>query len=434
MGESLIMASIVLSFVGNQDPASETTNQEGSIITLIRHLIKLNCKLRKVILLYTEDTKDNAILTKEWLQQDDLKIATAQIELIAVSSNLSNDPVDLKLANKEANKAFKKAKTYRKDNDIFEFNSSSGTPSMKKAWEILQASSHGINSRLWQVRNPKKMKASQALVFENNINVFKDESDFSVIKKQLQNYNYSGAIETLNNSDLDSKISHDLMEYGYYRLAFDFQSAREVIQPYQQEISQELVKNINNLYNKNILELLQEVYYKGIIKIQTKQYADFLVLLFSFQENMLKFLVKQQLLKDDSQQLNWKVAKEKINYQLQQGELNEYLKNYSYDGRSLNLNGDINRIIMLAILDYFSQSDDKLNDIISLIKQLENYCKVRNDLVHDLKGVSELKNEAEIITTMKEILFLVKSDFQTVNPFNLLNEQIVKQLTLLVRG
>lgn len=430
MGESLIMASIVLSFVGNQDPASETTNQEGSIITLIRHLIKLNSKIRKVILLYTEDTKDNAILTKEWLQQDDFKISTNQIELIAVSRNLSDDPVDVKLATQEANKGLKQAKNYRKDNDIFEFNSSSGTPSMKTAWGILQASSYGINSRLWQVRNPKKMKPSQALVFENNVNVFKDESDFSLIKKQLQNYNYSGAIESLNNSDLDSQIAHDLMEYGYYRLGFDFKSAREVIQPYQQEISQELVNNIDNLYHENILELLQEVYYKGIIKIKTKQYADFLVLLFSFQENILKFLVKQQMLKDTSQQLNWKVTKEKINYQLQKGELNNSLKNYSYDRRSLKLD----RSGMLAILDYFSQFDDKLNEITSLIKQLENYCKVRNNLVHDLTGVSKLDNEGEIIKIMRDILTLIKPNFQTVNPFNLLNEQIVKQLTPLVRG
>ncbi|WP_243397369.1 hypothetical protein [Crocosphaera subtropica] len=428
------MASIVLSFVGNQDPASETTNQEGSIITLIRHLIKLNSKIRKVILLYTEDTKDNAILTKEWLQQDDFKISTNQIELIAVSSNLSDDPVDVKLATQEANKGLKQAKNYRKDNDIFEFNSSSGTPSMKTAWGILQASSYGINSRLWQVRNPKKIQPSQELVFENNVNVFKDESNFSVIKKQLQNYNYSGAIESLNNSDLDSKISHNLMEYGYYRLAFDFQSAREVIQPYQEEISQELIKNINDLYNENILELLQEVYYKGIIKIKNKQYADFLVLLFSFQENILKFLVKQQILKDTSQPLHWKVAKEKINYQLQKGELNEYLKNYSYDGRSLKLNGDINRIVMLAILDYFSQLDNHLSQITLLLKQLENYCQIRNELVHDIKRVSELENESEIIKTMREILILTKPNFQTVNPFNLLNEQIVKQLTPLVRG
>ena len=35
------MASIILSFVGNQDPESKQTREEGSIVTLIRHLFKL---------------------------------------------------------------------------------------------------------------------------------------------------------------------------------------------------------------------------------------------------------------------------------------------------------------------------------------------------------------------------------------------------------
>ncbi|MGK7883236.1 MAG: hypothetical protein AB4057_01250 [Crocosphaera sp.] len=428
------MASIILSFVGNQDPASETTNQEGSVITLIRHLLTIKCKIKKVILLYTEDTKENAILTAEWLQQEGIEIVNDNVELMAVSHNLSEDPIDVKLATQEANKGLKKAKSYCSNNDIFEFNSSSGTPSMKTAWGILQASTYGIHTRLWQVRNPKKTKDYQSLVFENNVNVFKDESNLSIIKKQLFNYNYSGATETLKYSDLDSIIAQSLMEYCYYRLVFDFKSAREIIKPYQAKIDQELVNNIDKLHKKNILELLQEVYYKGIIKIKTKQYADFLILLFSFQENMLKFLVKQQILQENSSQLNWNIAKSKVSYKLQQGELHEYLKKSSYNGRSLKLNGDINRRVMLATLDYFSRSDEQLNKMTSLLKKLENYCQVRNELVHDLEGVSELDDEGKIITTMREILSLVKSDFQTINPFNLLNEQIINQLTPLVRG
>lgn len=33
------MASILFSFVGNQDPVSHNTNEEGSIVTLVRYLL-----------------------------------------------------------------------------------------------------------------------------------------------------------------------------------------------------------------------------------------------------------------------------------------------------------------------------------------------------------------------------------------------------------
>ncbi|MEA5537028.1 hypothetical protein [Crocosphaera sp. XPORK-15E] len=424
------MASIILSFVGKQDPASESTNEEGSIVTLIRHLLKSDCSIKKVLLLYSEDTKGNALLTQEWLQQEDFQLTIDQVELMAVSPSLSEDPVDVRLATQEANKGLKQVWGLKENNDIFEFNSSSGTPSMKTAWGILQASGYGKNTRLWQVRNPKTMKESQLLVFENNVNVFKNESDFSVIKKQLQNYNYGGALQTLKNSDFDSHVAQALLEYGYYRLAFDFKLARTVIQPYQQQVKPELLQNINELYNEHILELLQEAYYKSIIKLKTKQYADFLILLFSFQENVLKFLVKQQLLQANFKTLDWQRTENQIRSKIEQRELNKYLKAYRYNGQSLKLDEKINRIVMLAILEHFSD----LSSVILLLKELENSCQDRNDLVHNLKGISELENEKEIIKTMRQIMEFVKPDFETTNPFNSLNEQILDQLTPIVRG
>ncbi len=184
------------------------------------------------------------------------------------------------------------------------------------------------------------------------------------------------------------------------------------------------------MYDEHILELLQEAYYKGILKIKTEQYADFLILLFSFQENMLKFLVKQQLLRSKFKKLDWRNAEHQIRSKIEQGELNRHLKAYRYNGRSLQLEGTINRIIMLAILDYFSD----LKSVTLLLKKLESYCQDRNDLVHDLKGVSALKNEGEIIRAMCQIMEYVKPDFDATNPFNSLNEQILNQLTPIVRG
>jgi hypothetical protein len=50
------MTSIVLSFVGNQDPCSAQTDEEGSEITLLRHLLQKNDAIAKIILMHTSGT------------------------------------------------------------------------------------------------------------------------------------------------------------------------------------------------------------------------------------------------------------------------------------------------------------------------------------------------------------------------------------------
>jgi hypothetical protein len=58
------MASILLSFFGQQDPFFEHTNQEGSIVTLVRHLGEKQCEIKRVVLLHTQDTQQGAEDTK----------------------------------------------------------------------------------------------------------------------------------------------------------------------------------------------------------------------------------------------------------------------------------------------------------------------------------------------------------------------------------
>ena len=426
------MASIILSFVGNQDPESKQTREEGSIVTLIRHLFKLENEIKKVFLLHTIDTKDNAYLTKDWLVEY-LGIIDNQVEIISVSQSLSKDPIDVVLATQEARKSFEQARKLWNNNDIFELNSSSGTPSMKTSWGILQASGYEKNTRLWQIRNPKIMLPYQQLVFENNVNIFKYESDLKVIKKQLQNYNYRGALDSLENSNLNYPEIEALLEYSYCRLAFDFQSAKKAIDPFQKTlkaIQPELIQNIDRLNNEDIVELLQEVYYKSVVKVKTKQYVDFLVLLFSFQENLLRFLVKQKLLNSNFSKLNWKKDEYKIRDEIQKEKFNKYLEAYRYKGGKLRLGGELNRIILIAILYYFPE----LQDLVKIIEDIENYCDLRNDLVHELNGVSSIENEGDILKTMRQILELIKPNFEAINPFNTLNEYIVNQLTQKSRG
>ena len=81
-------SSIVLSFVGQQDPYSENTNQEGSIATLIRHLLHQKYNIRRVILLHTQDVAQKASDTKHWLQEKPFNLSEENIELVSVGEEL----------------------------------------------------------------------------------------------------------------------------------------------------------------------------------------------------------------------------------------------------------------------------------------------------------------------------------------------------------
>jgi hypothetical protein len=163
------MASIILSFVGNQDPVSDNTREEGSIVALINHLLEQGREIRQIILLYTVETKDRAELTQGWLEDDPFKISSEKIKIIAVDNQLSKDPINLLIAVQEARRGLEFAQHYIKSEDELELNASSGTPVMKSAWSILQAAGYAPNSTVWQVRNPQKIQARQERVVETNI-------------------------------------------------------------------------------------------------------------------------------------------------------------------------------------------------------------------------------------------------------------------------
>jgi hypothetical protein len=202
------MASIVLSFVGNQDPCSGQTNQEGSIITMLRHLLQESDVIAKIVLMHTSDTETRAKETQEWIDiHDDLKMLSAKVELIPVSQGLSEDPTDLLLAAQEARKGLDLVQTAMQKGDCIEFNASSGTPAMKSSLSILQAAGYAPNSRVWQVRNPTQIGAGQERVFETDVGVLRREFDLRLLQGQIENYNYSAAFETLESSSLRDRFS-----------------------------------------------------------------------------------------------------------------------------------------------------------------------------------------------------------------------------------
>lgn len=414
-------SSIVLSFVGNQDPYSEKNNEQGSIATLIGHLLDQKYSIRRVILLHTQDVAQKASDTKHWLQGKDFNLSEESIELVPVGAELSNDPVSLLLAVQEARKGLEKAKPYLSKQDRLEFNASSGTPVMKTSWSLLQAAGYAPHSSVWQVRNPTEMKEGQPRVFQTNVDTLKNEFDFKVVKRQIEDYNYSGALVTIKDSNLSTNLIIALLKYGQYRIAFDFDRASKIIQPFANLVEPEFISEISSLQQKNQIALFKEAYFKAITELKNQQYADFLVDIFRFQEGFLRFLVKTKLglaltETTDETQLFW----DKIRL-FDRGNLEKYLNEYKVKGKKLTFGqGFPSRTVMMAILECYEQ---EFANLLKPLKELDKYCSQRNRIMHTFEGVSELEDAGKIVKILREIL-QEKTTLPDRNPFNVLNQKI----------
>lgn len=430
------MASILFSFVGNQDPVAKT-QEEGSIVTLVRHLLTEKKVIKKIVLLYTKTTKKGAEDTQEWLIDilENSPFKSDDFSLIEVEDNLSNDPVNLSLVIKEVKYQLSQLQKIQKADDILELNSSSGTPTMKASLGVLQGAGYIPKSNIWQVRNPREMKENQQRVFKTNVDILKQEFDIKIIKEQISNYNYNGALKTLKNSSIELDGIYYFLQYGAYRLAFNFQDARQCIwmkenseykRDFRQFFGERLTKEINLLETKDQKQILIELYYHILVNLKTKEYSQFLILVFGFQEFILKYLIRK-FITPDLLNKSWNLTIK--NQVIKASNQNSKIRNY-FQKTSLKLDY-MSRPVMLHIIqypDYFCPVS-----LIENLQYLESYCDRRNELVHQFEGVSESditpQELDEIVKKIQFILTDIFGDFfNKENSFTILNQKIMAQI------
>jgi len=419
------MASILLSFVGNQDPVSDSTRKDGSIVSLIWHLTAHQQTIQRVVLLYTtgaDGTADRADLTREWLSDHPFNLPVAVIETVSVGDALSQDPVNLWLAVQAAQQGLAIATASMEAVDRLEINGSSGTPVMKSAWSILQAAGYVPQGRLWQVRNPEKQQLGQARVFETNIQVLRQAFDIKVIKQQLQDYNYTGALTTLRAAGLTTPALEALLTYGHRRLSLDFGGAKDALKGLNTPFAQPWRRSIEALLQRDAQVLMQEAYFNGVVELKNRQFSDFLVRVSQFLEIALDHFVALQL---DQRPALPKTFEETEAFwrSLSQNrpQLYEFLRGYTFKGYPLRLDGFPNRPTLLAILKYgqFSQVTD--------LEFLGVCCERRNRYIHQFEGMSTLDDVNAILQALRRILdHLNLRDF--TSPFNQLNDAVIQLL------
>ena len=420
------MASIILSFVGSQDPYSNNTNQEGSIVTLVTHLLETGQGIKQVILLHTEGTQQNAIDTKEWLESDPAHLPPESITVHLVDPSLSKDPVNLLLAAQEARQGIDLARSHMDPEDILEFNASSGTPVMKSVWSVLQASGFAPKSHIWQVRNPKEIQPGQSRVFQTDVKTLKDEFDLKVIRKQVEDYNYNGAAITLKETNLENPLTTALLDYAYHRISLNFDSAFSAIDSFRDQIDRRWITEITPLRQKQNKALLQEAYFNALLRLKNRQYADFLVGLFKLQEQILDYLVRDEIGLDITRKFEDKNRSCQIIEQHEGGKLYSFLKGYTLArGGKLDINRGVSRYVFQAIVEYYPQ----FAELVPLIQNLNYYCTLRNEAVHNFIGVSEIENESTLLMTLRQLMQKI-APLPPCNPFDDLNTAIIASLTL----
>lgn len=415
---------ILLSFVGHQDPYSEKTNQEGSIVSLAKFLAQQQ-HIKRVILLYTEDFQQRAIDTKDWLHSE-LQIPDETIRLEAVSPDLSADPINPVLAVQEAKRALNLAKYYQDSTDWLDLNGSSGTPVMKAAWGILQAIETRPRLRLWQVRNPQEIRPGQERVFAVNLNVFRQELDRQGIQQQLDSYNYQGAEISLCNSSIEAPLALALIRYGKYRLARNYDQAFNAINPYKTQIEKLWFQEIAQLRQNDRSALFRDIYFQVVGLFRVGRYAEALILAMSLYENLLQYFVQEKVGLDITTDEGGRERSLNLLKNHDQGRLWQYLRNYQRKNGDCLFLDTITRDLLLAVLQYYPQT---LN-LALYFERIQAYYQQRNDVLHQLAGLTNIENlQEQVLNALEKILSQVlPQKKRQCNPFKHLNHSIDREL------
>ena len=412
------MASIVLSFVGNQDPFGSKSG-EGSIITLVKYLVECDKKVKKAILIYTEGTAGGAKDTKDWLVTD-LGIGGEEVELVPSSWELSNDPTDLLKAAQDAKRGLDLARLSMENGDCIEFNASSGTPAMKSAFSILQAAGYVTDGTVWQVRNPSEMRDGQLRVFATDVSVLRQEFDRKVIQKQISDCNYAGAVESLRFSSLANNQAIALLEYGRCRMAFDFNAAFDSLQLLVKDVPSQLLQEISELRQRKLEAIAKELYFNAVIRYKNREFSEFLVLLTQFQECVLAFLIKKKLGLDLPSNYQETRAFWEGVQTVDGGQPLVALRDaYQRKNWQLTMEGFVKRPQLIGLLSCYQD----LAQVFDLVNFLNEYCEQRNRRIHRFEGVSEIEDGEELVAKLKRLTKMLIA-LPSENSFDVLNRKV----------
>ena len=276
------MKQVLISFVGDQDPCSQKTQEEGSVVTLCRQL-----QIDEVHLMPSEELPDSysstekgAYDTKEWIQE-------------CVQPGLAVNIHPLKLYHPDepdevlprAKQAIDAILALQKDEEevIYQLNVSSGTPAMKTAMFLFAASGLFPEAHVWKVANPRFVKEGEERVVELRPDFLEEASIVQRLKKNAKQFLFqsmSQDCERLSRISVhperreiskvlarlfDAYHHWDLIQYDQarqklseaYRLLGTIAEAKPLRSSLQKQV--DLLEKLGNTGEKESLEGLQDL-------------------------------------------------------------------------------------------------------------------------------------------------------------------------------
>jgi hypothetical protein len=392
-------------------------------------------------LLCSQETLEGAVFCRDWLH-DVYNFPSDRVQIQQISPALSEDPINLELAVSEAQAALVQTQNLldRGEANWIDFNASSGTPTMKQTWGILQASGYAINSTVWQVRDPNFIKEGQERVFSSDLSRLKAELDLKVLRQQVERYDYAGALDYLPLTQFkDDHTLHELLEYGRTRLALDAGSAYRNSTKLSQVLDESSKNSIEGLKEEKPAYILQELYWQTQIARKNQNYASALVFGSAFLEHASRFEIKRRLGLPEPQ---WNSQWNNIS-----SEVVEKIKCYD-DGQIYR---NLEEKTKSALDKRYPRFDRGVyQDILGNLglqfdrhwTMLDKLAKIRNNYIHEMKGVADLRVSSigqssqdsmeSILRAMKSILIAINWSVPKSSAFDILNQILLDRMQVAI--
>lgn len=144
---------VLLTFVGDQDPISEKTNEEGSIVTLVREIRPdiVGMFPSAAIPGVRSSTERNAFETRDWLHSEIASDIEVHIRPLLLTD--ATDYVQILREGEQEVEQFTRMLPHAQEAEFY-LNTSSGTPQMKAAFLLWANAGFIPRARLMQVGNP----------------------------------------------------------------------------------------------------------------------------------------------------------------------------------------------------------------------------------------------------------------------------------------
>lgn len=421
------MKKALFTFVGLQDPVSEKTDEEGSIITLCRHI-----KPDIVYMFPTakglgvkSDTEECARDTKDWIKDEISK--ETEVFIIPVRIDPTNYTQILDKAKEEILTSYEDVRNNYSDIELHA-NCSSGTPQQKACWLVLANAGLLPSIRLWQVGNPeyKEERVEEINIYfleETNIisrarisvgrNMFftaaEDMKRLSKISSSSGRRNnarlLAGIFQAYERWDhIQYKEAYDKLSSALstVRGCFDLSGQLEILE--KQLDTLKLLKSGNNLESSyNIVDL----YFNTVRRFDNGQYTEVLARFWRLYEGILYYRLRE---KHNIEPTDLRKSKGNV------GKIEEYYKANVKELKSINLSKTDAVLAKVfrdkEYIDFTEDSaiyyHDERQDNINIGKTLDELRRKRNDSIvaHGMIPINRSDAEKSLLVLKRMLDFI----------------------------